>query len=177
MSNLLVYMHHDCRSLSTLQNQRELWGTLSCDVPSVSNIQKSPSELKAFDFSQKTPNTSQNQTQRENVKDPVKIRKKKRKLTWKESVAGRSKSYKSEQLNSEAMLLSLKRKLQELQCLEWQFCCCGVKFEVCFTVSFLKILLCALKSTKYGTSVFPSIWVFIRSFFMVSLLWSEKEEL
>lgn len=75
MSNLLVYMDHDCCFLSTLQNQRELWGTLSCDVPSVSNIQKSPSELKAFGFSQKTPDTSQNQTQRENVKNPVKIRK------------------------------------------------------------------------------------------------------
>lgn len=70
-------------------------------------------------------------------------------------MTGRSKSNKSDQLNSVAVLLSLRRKLQDLQCLEWQFCCSGVKFEMCFTVSFLKILLCALKSTKYGTSVFP----------------------
>lgn len=49
-------------------------------MPSVSNIQKSPSELKAFGFSQKTPSMAQNQTQREKAKDPVKIRKKEESL-------------------------------------------------------------------------------------------------
>lgn len=53
------------------------------------------------------------------------------------------------------MLLSLTRKLQELHCLEWQFCCCGVKFEMCITASFLKILLMCTKIHKIWNFSFP----------------------
>lgn len=67
-------------------------------------------------------------------------------------MSGRTMSYKPEQLNSVAMLLSLKRLLQELQSHDRQFFFCGVKFLMFHSQLFN---VSALKSTKTCNPSFP----------------------